>query len=153
MSIDWSTFYDKAGLDPSIERRLYLFVANRRAGLTMKTSRRAVADQHDRLRKRTEQLRASTAALSITAKPFDKAEHAAHKVRLRKHRFDLAAHAERQIRQFHDEMRAHRRTPIPPMPLSELPAMKALLEAADAPAAAKGKKERTEISAENKKGT
>jgi hypothetical protein len=118
----------------------------------MKTSRRAVADQHDRLRKRTEQLRASTAALSITAKPFDKAEHAAHKVQLRKHRVDLAAHARTQTRLRRDEMRADHRTPLPPMPLSELPAMKALLAAAGAPPAAKDKKACTDVSGENKKG-
>lgn len=46
---------------------------------------------------------------------------------------NLHVHVERQMWHDADEKRARGRTPLPPMPLSELPALRALLE----PAAAK----------------
>jgi hypothetical protein len=49
-------------------------------------------DEHDRLLKRTEELREDTAALSVDVTPFDQSEHDALHAKLTRHGADLAAH-------------------------------------------------------------
>ena len=60
---------------------------------------------------------------------------------------NLNVHVERQLRYDADEKRARGRAPLPPMPLSELPALRALLE----PAAAKRATRQRAVSAGKKK--
>jgi len=55
-----------------------------------------ITQEHDRLRRRTEELLSETRGLDVSVKPFDKGEHAAHRAHLREHRSDLRAHIARQ---------------------------------------------------------
>jgi hypothetical protein len=62
----------------------------------MDMDRETITQEHDRLRRRTAELLSETRGLSVTWKPFDKSEHAAHRAHLREHRSDLRAHSSRQ---------------------------------------------------------
>jgi hypothetical protein len=48
--------------------------------------------EHDRLLRRTEELREEHASLGLDKKPFDQAEHNEHNKHLAQHRSDLAEH-------------------------------------------------------------
>jgi hypothetical protein len=53
-------------------------------------------DEHRRLQKRTDQLKAQHADLSRKRTPFDKANHDRHAENLHKHKQELAAHKARE---------------------------------------------------------
>ena len=53
-------------------------------------------DEHRRLQKRTDQLKAQHADLSRNRTPFNKANHARHAENLQKHKEELAAHKARE---------------------------------------------------------
>jgi hypothetical protein len=52
-------------------------------------------EEHDRLQKRTDQLKAEHEGLSRDRMPFNQADHDRHNKNLRKHKEDLAAHKNR----------------------------------------------------------
>lgn len=51
--------------------------------------------EHARLRKKTDQLKAEHAGLGLDRKPFDQIEHDDHTAALKKHKEDLARHRAR----------------------------------------------------------
>jgi hypothetical protein len=55
------------------------------------------SEEHDRLLKRTAELKDETAALSVRVTPFDPAEHRQLSADLRRHRDDLAKHRDRTV--------------------------------------------------------
>jgi hypothetical protein len=54
--------------------------------------RETLAEEHQRLRRRTEELKEDHTALARDRRPFDQAEHDAHNADLATHKRDLAAH-------------------------------------------------------------
>jgi hypothetical protein len=53
-------------------------------------------DEHERLQKRTDELKEDHAALDRELTPFNQPDHDEHSANLRKHQGDLAAHKRRQ---------------------------------------------------------
>lgn len=53
-------------------------------------------EEHERLQKRTAELKEDHAALDRDLTPFNRADHDEHLANLRKHKGDLAAHRRRQ---------------------------------------------------------
>jgi hypothetical protein len=53
-------------------------------------------EEHERLQKRTDELKRKHADLALDIAPFNKADHDEHTADLRKHHRDLEAHKHRQ---------------------------------------------------------
>jgi hypothetical protein len=53
-------------------------------------------DEHDRLQRRTDELKSEHHDLALDQRPYDQAEHDAHTANLKKHKADLLRHQNRR---------------------------------------------------------